>query len=80
MHLDTKNQDEWWALHVDGASRASRVRIGLVLHASTREQIEQIVCLNFLVWNNEIEYEAIFMGLDLALALATTNVQIKNDS
>lgn len=80
MNLDTKNQEEWWALHVDGASRASRVRIGLVLHASTREQIEQIVCLNFLVWNNEIEYEAIFMGLDLALALATTNVQIKNDS
>lgn len=52
----------------------SGVGVGLLLHFSAKEQVGQVVYLYFLVSNNEAEYEGILVGLDLALALATTKV------
>ena len=79
-HSTDRPGEQWWTLHVDGASKVSRFRIGLVLQSPNRELIEQAICLNFLASNNEAEYEVVLVRLDLALMLATTKLQIRNDS
>lgn len=65
---------------MDGASKASGSEIGLVLQSLTREQLEQAIQLGFPASNNEVEYEATLVGLDLALTLAATKLRIYNDS
>lgn len=78
MRVDTHEQ--WWILHADGALRKSRVGIRLVIYSSIKEQVKQVVLLKFSTFNNEVEYEAMIVGLDLALVLAAKNVEIKSDS
>ena len=51
-----------------------------MIYSSIKEQVKQVVRLNFSTSNNEVEYEAMIVGLDLALVLATKNVEIKSDS
>ena len=66
--------EEWWTLQVDGASRSSGSGVGLLLQSPTREQLEQAIRLGFPASNNEVEYEAILSGLDLALALSASRL------
>ena len=44
------------------------------------EQLEEAIRLGFPASNNEAEYEAILSGLDLALALSVSKLQIYSDS
>ena len=50
--------DDWWSLHVDGASRSSGSGVGL-LKAPTEERLEQSIRLDFPASNNEAEYKVI---------------------
>lgn len=61
---------------MDGASRALGSKIGLCLQSPIREQIEQVIRLRFSASNNEAEYEAILVGLNLALTLSTAKLKI----
>ena len=72
--------DDWWSLHVDGASRSSGSGVGLLLKASTGEQLEQSIHLDFPTSNNEAEYEAILSGLDLETTLNASKVKIHSYS
>ena len=56
----------WWILNVDGTSLHTGVGVGLQLKAPTRERVEQAIRLDFPTSNNETEYEAILVGIDLA--------------
>lgn len=79
--LDTESSKAgWWILHIDGVSRSSRSRVGLLLESPTRKQLEQSICLEFPVSNNEIEYEVIMSGLSLAITLSVSKVKIHSDS
>lgn len=42
--------------------------------------MEQAIRLGFPSSNNEVEYEAILVGLNIALTLSTTKLEIYNDS
>ncbi|KAL6340327.1 hypothetical protein AAG906_040764 [Vitis piasezkii] len=46
----------------------------------TRELIEQAIHISFSTSNNEAEYEVVLAGLDLALMLAATKLEIRSDS
>ena len=70
----------WWILCVDRASRQSGAGIGLQLTSPTREKIEQVVHLDFSTSNNQSEYEALIVGLDLALAVGAHSLLIRSDS
>ena len=70
----------WWTLYIDGASRQSGAGIGLQLTSPTEERIEQAVRLGFIASNNELEYEAMIVGLELALAVGTNSLLIRSDS
>ena len=50
------------------------------MQSPTGELIEQVIRLSFSTSNNEVEYETILAGLDLALMLVTTKLEIKSDS
>ncbi|RVW50249.1 Gypsy retrotransposon integrase-like protein 1 [Vitis vinifera] len=79
QHHESSEQ-EWWTLRVDGASRSSGSRVGLLLQSPTGEQLEQAIRLGFSASNNEAEYEVILSGLDLALALSVSKLRIYSDS
>ena len=44
------------------------------------EQLKQAIQLGFPALNNEVEYEVILYGLDLALALSVSKLRIYSDS
>ena len=71
---------DWWTLCVDGASRHSGAGIGMLLTSPTGERIEQAVRLGFSASNNESEYEAMIVGLELALAVGANRLLIRSDS
>ncbi|RVW17978.1 hypothetical protein CK203_115725, partial [Vitis vinifera] len=77
---DESSKKEWWTLRVDGASRSSGSRVGLLLQSPIGEHLEQAIRLGFSASNNEAEYEAILSGLDLALALSVSKLRIYSDS
>ena len=74
------NSEGWWTLCIDGASRQSGSGIGLQLTSPTEEKIEQAVCLGFDASNNELEYEALIAGIELALAVGVDSPLIHSDS
>ena len=70
----------WWILNVDGASSQTRAGVGLQLKAPIGERIEHAILLGFLVSNNETEYEAILVGVDLAKSISSKKLIIHSDS
>ena len=69
-----------WTLCVDGASRQSGVGISLQLTSPTKERIEQAVRLGFNASNNESEYEALIVSLELTLVVGADSLSIRSDS
>ena len=74
------NNEGWWTLCVDGASRKSGAGIGLQLTSLVGERIEQAVRLGFDASNNESEYEALIAGVDLTLAVGVDSLLIHSES
>ena len=71
---------DWWTLNIDGASRKSEAGISLQLRTPSGDKIEQAIRLGFNTSNNESEYEAILVGLELAAALSAHRLLIWSDS
>ena len=77
MSLDNLN---WSTLNVDEASRQTGAGIGLQLKSPTKEKIEQAIGLGFSASNNELEYEAILAGIELATTVSADKLLIQSDS
>ncbi|KAL0453792.1 UNVERIFIED_CONTAM: Retrovirus-related Pol polyprotein from transposon gypsy [Sesamum latifolium] len=56
-----------WLLHVDGSSNANNGGAGVLLQGPEGIEIEVAARLSFAATNNEAEYEALILGLKLAL-------------
>ena len=54
--------------------------VDIVLLSPEEDTVECMVCLNFPTTNNETEYEALVVSLDLAKAAGAANVVIYYDS
>ena len=74
------DEEGWWTLCVDGASRQSGVGIGMQLTSLIGERIEQEVRLGFSASKNESEYEAMLVGLEVALVVGANSLLIRSDS
>ena len=70
----------WWTLSVDGASRQTGADIGLKLKSSGGDKIEQAIWLGFSASNNELEYEAILVGIELTATISADKLIIRSDS
>ena len=70
----------WWILNVDRASRQTGAGIGLQLKSPAGERIEQAIRLGFNASNNELEYDAILAGIELAAIVSADRLLIRSDS
>ena len=54
--------------------------VGLQLKAPIGERVEQVIRLDFPASNNETEFEAILVGIDLAQSLSSVKLLIRSYS
>ncbi|GKV35924.1 hypothetical protein SLEP1_g44125 [Rubroshorea leprosula] len=69
-----------WILYVDGASSSKSSGAGAFLVGPDGYRSEHALKFNFDATNNMAEYEALLLGLQLALELKVTAIQVYNDS
>ena len=67
-------------MHTNGSSNRQAEGAGVVLLSPEGDIVECMIRLYFPTTNNEVEYEALVAGLDLAKAAGATNVVIYCDS
>ena len=63
-----------------GSSKKAGEGIGIVLQSLEGGLIAQVIRFSFQISNNKAEYEAILLGLWLALALSVTQIEFRCDS
>ncbi|XP_057452660.1 uncharacterized protein LOC130744496 [Lotus japonicus] len=74
-----KTQGEW-ILSVDGSSNNTGSGAGITIESPDKMVIEQSLKFEFKASNNQSEYEALIVGLRLAIELGIQKLFIKGDS
>ncbi|XP_075658934.1 uncharacterized protein LOC142628780 [Castanea sativa] len=67
-------------VYVDGAANQKESGVGLVVISPEKIIIEKSLRLSFLVTNNEAEYEALLVGMDMVQNMGGTMVEMFSDS
>ncbi|XP_074300202.1 uncharacterized protein LOC141631430 [Silene latifolia] len=80
LTLSEVKGEQVWELHVDGASNTKGAGVELVLKSPQGEQIMQAVRCEFKATNNEATYEALILGLQLALEFKISRIEVYSDS
>ena len=65
---------------MDGSSTQDAEGIGIVLQSPKGDCLEYVVRLQFQTTNNEVEYEALLQGLELAKLLGADSILVQGDS
>ena len=65
---------EQWKIYTDGSSNKRAGGAGVVIQTPQGDMIRCMIRLDFLITNNDAEYEALVAGLDLAKAMGAENV------
>ena len=75
---DDKGAEEslLWSIHMDESSNRQPGGAGIVLLSLEGDMVECMILLDFPTTNNEAEYEALIVGLDLAKAAGAASVVI----
>ncbi|KAM6580392.1 hypothetical protein CsatA_004166 [Cannabis sativa] len=79
MICNEKTQ-EWWAITFDGSSTTKGGGAGIVLTDPMGKNHIQAYKLSFDCTNNEAEYEALILGITVALKMEASKVVIRGDS
>ena len=61
---DQTTQD-WWSLYIDNVSNVKGSGAGIILEGPDNVTLEQALKLNFKATNNQAEYKAFIVGLNL---------------
>ena len=69
-----------WIIHTNGSSNRHEGGAGVVIQTPEGDKIECMIRLDFLTTNNEVEYEALVVGLDLAKVVGVENLIVHCDS
>ncbi|KAL0408327.1 UNVERIFIED_CONTAM: Gag-Pol polyprotein [Sesamum radiatum] len=69
-----------WLKHVDGSSNANNGGVGIWLQRPDVIEIEVAARLSFAATNNEVEYEALILGLQLAQEAGARELNVCTDS
>ena len=73
-------EDKKWIIHVDGLSTQHAGGIGIVLQSPEGDRLKYKVRLQYQKTNNEVEYEALLKGLELAKSIGAKSILILGDS
>lgn len=79
-NLETTNGVESWILCIDGSCTSKGSGLGIVLTSPENDMIERAIRCNFKTTNNEAEYEAFLVVLNLAKDLGVLSLIVKSDS
>ncbi|KAL0421023.1 UNVERIFIED_CONTAM: hypothetical protein Slati_3125200 [Sesamum latifolium] len=74
------SQDQKWLLHVDGSSTAQGSGAGIVITTPQGEDLEFAIKFGFKAFNNEVEYEALVIGLRMAHETGAKHLLAYSDS
>ncbi|XP_071939116.1 uncharacterized protein [Coffea arabica] len=69
-----------WTLYVDGSSNGDGNGAGLLLEGPQGEMCSYALRFDFPATNNEVEYEALIAGLQLAHRLDAQKIHVRSDS
>ncbi|KAL0289538.1 UNVERIFIED_CONTAM: Ribonuclease HI [Sesamum radiatum] len=69
-----------WLLHVDGSSSAQGSGVGMVLTTPQGDDMEFAVKFEFKTSNNEVEYEALVLGMRMAQDASASHLLAYSDS
>ncbi|XP_011071449.1 uncharacterized protein LOC105156892 [Sesamum indicum] len=69
-----------WMLHVDGSSNVGNGGVGILIQGPDNVGIEIAARLSFPTTNNEAEYEALIMGLELAFEAGARDLEVYTNS
>jgi len=69
-----------WILFVDEASNIKGNGVAIILEELSRLILEQSLCFNFKVTNNQVEYKALIARLGLAKEIRASQLIAKSDS
>ncbi|VFQ95883.1 unnamed protein product [Cuscuta campestris] len=78
--VDTRVEDDWWVMSIDGSSGSRSCGAGIVLITLENFRIYYAVRFQFRVSNNEAEYEALINRLKILGKLGVSRVQVFSDS
>ena len=67
-------EDKKWIIHMDGSSTQHAGGIGVVLQSPEGDRLTYKVRLQYQTTNNEVEYEALLKGLELAKSIGRLSV------
>ena len=67
-------------IHVNGSSTQHVGGIGIVLQSPEGDKLKYKVRLQYQTTNNEVEYEALLKGLELAESIGAKSILILGDS
>ena len=73
-------EDKKWIIHVDGSSTQHVGGIRVVLQSPKGDKLTYKVRLQYQATNNEVEYEALLKGLELAKSIEAESILILGDS
>lgn len=73
-------EDDYWNLYVDGASRRDACGAGIVLEGPNGFLLEHSLLFKFKTSNNQAEYEALVVGLELAKDMGARKVIYRTNS
>ena len=69
-----------WVVHVDGSSTSYAGGIGVVLQSPEGDKLKYKARLQYQTTNNEVEYEALLKGLELAKSVEADLILVLGDS
>ena len=73
-------EDKKWIIHVDGSSTHHAGGIRVVLQSPEGDKLTYKVRLQYQATNNEVEYETLLKGLELAKSIEAESILILGDS
>ena len=69
-----------WVLYIDGSSNNQGNGAGIILTTPEGIQLEYALKFGFKASNNEAEYEALLVGLQLATTMGADQIRVYSDS
>ncbi|KAL0444710.1 UNVERIFIED_CONTAM: hypothetical protein Slati_2193700 [Sesamum latifolium] len=80
MSIKDASQDQRWLLHIDGSSTIQDSGAGIVITTPQGEDLEFAIKFDFKASNNEVEYEALVIGMRMVHEAGARHLLTYSDS
>ena len=80
LTTDLKQEVLTWVLYMDRSSNKQGSGAGIILITPEGIQLEYAIKFGFPAFNNEVEYKALLVGLQLAISIGVEQIQVYSDS